>query len=264
MPIQSQNYLKYLQPGATGIISANVDPTLRIDLHGVIVQVNKIAAEMEIVSGEFPIRAKGVELPAKLTVFSGHMHYTCPVIIGRNSSGNTLFIRFSEEAGVKLNRDYFRRDVFIPFVYEETGETLEEAGNTWLQERLTPVRPRFEIASHGEGRKVLNWKGHEVILPHKINLSGGGLRFASAGEISANKLLYTHLFLEKPSPQAISAVVEVCRSELFYLTVENREFYNWAKVRLKSEYMYLTACKFVVIDEKERSLIGKYLIAYEE
>jgi len=260
-PIQS---VKYLQPGATGIISVTLDPTYTTNLHGIVVQVNKIAAEFEIVSGEFPVSAKGVELPAKFTVFTQKMHYTCPVIIGKNSSGKTLFIRFDEEAEVKLNRDYFRRDVLIPFLYTETDESLEAAGNRWLTERLTTSRPQFEFATHGEGNKVLNWRGHEVILPHKINLSGGGVRFATDKEIPRGRLLYVNLFPGKPNPQEICAVVEVARSEMFYMTMENREFYNWAKLRLKSDTLYLTAGKFVMIDEKERALLSKYLMSYEE
>lgn len=256
--------LKYLQPGATGIISVTFDPTCSVTLHGIVVQVTSIAAEFEIVSGELPVTAKGVELPAKFTVFTQKMHYTCPVIIGKNSSGQTLFIRFDAEADVKLNRDYFRRDVLIPFLYNETDESLEQARNHWLTERLTTARPQFEFATHGEGNKVLNWRGHEVILPCKVNLSGGGVRFASSKEIPRGRLLYVYLFPGKPNPQEVCAVVEVARSEMFYMTMENREFYNWAKLRLKSDTLYLTAGKFVSIDEKDRSLLSKYLMSYEE
>ncbi|BCS52313.1 hypothetical protein [Geobacter sp. SVR] len=264
MAIEISSYRKHLKPGATGIISATLDPTTKIDLHGVVVQVTRIAAELELTSGEVPASIKGAEVPAVLLLFTDSIQCACPVIIGKNSSGNTVFLRFTEIAEVMLKRDYFRRDVLIPFYYDEEGEDLETVRDKWLEARLVPTRPVFELMSHGEGSKVLNWKGQDVLLPQKINLSGGGLRFASTKELAPGSLITAHMFIEKPSPYCISAIVEISRSEIFHMTIENRAFYNWAKLRLKSEPIFLTAGKFITIDEKERKVITNYLKTVEE
>ena len=264
MEIEVCAYRKHLKPGATGIISATLDPSTKIDLHGIIVQVTRIAAEIELTTGEVPASIKGVEVPAVLSLFSDNIHCACPVIIGRNSSGNTVFLRFTETAEVMLKRDYFRRDVLIPFYYEEETEDLQTIRDKWLEARLASARPTFELMSHGEGSKVLNWKGRDAILPYKVNLSGGGVRFASAEEIAQGSLITAHIFIEKPSPYCISAIVEISRSETFHMTIENRAFYNWAKLRLKSEPIFLTAGKFITIDEKERKVITNYLQTVEE
>lgn len=264
MGIEVCAYRKHLKPGATGIISATLDPSTKIELHGVIVQVSRISVEMELSTGELPLSIKGAEVPAILALFSDNIHCACPVVIGKNSSGNTVFLRFTETAEVMLKRDYFRRDVLIPFYYELETEELQTVRDKWLESRLVSARPTFELMSHGEGSKVLNWKGRDVILPYKINLSGGGIRFASPEEIAPGSHITAHIFIEKPSPYCISAIVEISRSDTFHMTIENRAFYNWAKLRLKTEPVFLTAGKFVTIDEKERKVITNYLQTVEE
>jgi len=96
------------------------------------VQMHDASVEVVLVSDELPAEMHGKEIAATLSVITGHLICDAPVIIGKNSFEQTLFLRFNGEALVRIKRNYIRTDVLIPFIYTEHGK---------IQPRL-PVRFR--------------------------------------------------------------------------------------------------------------------------
>jgi len=67
------------------------------------------------------------------------------------------------------------------------------------------------------------------------------------------------IFLDWPEPRIIHAVLKVIRSKPFEQTPEDRSFYNWAKIRLKSQVISITAGSYEFIEDEDRQLIINYI-----
>src|SRR6185369_5523425 len=91
------------------------------------------------------------------------------------------------------------------------------------------------------------------------NLGGGGVRFATVDPFQRNSFLALQLFLDWPEPRVIHAVLKVIRSKSFEQTPEDRPFYNWAKIRLKSKSISITAGSYEYIEDEDRQFLVDYI-----
>ena len=99
-----------------------------------------------------------------------------------------------------------------------------------------------------------------ALLPSKINLGGGGVRFTTSDEIKRGSYLSLQKFLQHDNkPLVIHSVMEVTRSELLHLTQEDKAFYMYGKIRLKTQVLCVTAGKYVLIDEGDQALLVDYI-----
>lgn len=259
MELTTSNYADYIRLGEMG--------TIRIDEEGggfheflcIIVQIFNGSAELVLVSDELPSEMMGKDVAAKLTVISGHLQCNVPVFIGKNSFEQTLFVRFNGEATVKIKRNYVRTDVLIPFVYTEHGKNIVKATREVQESRNSESRSTFIPAPYGESYKVVDWPGKGELLPVRVNLGGGGIRFASVEPFQRGWCLGIQMFLDWPEPRVIHAALLVTRSKPFEQTPEDRAFYNWSKLRLKSQTISITAGQYEYIDDDDRQFVMDYI-----
>lgn len=259
MELTTHEYGSYLRVGEMG--------TLRIEEEGgcfheflcIVVQLFNGSAELVLVSGELPAELIGKESAAALTVISGHLQCNAAVVIGKNSFEQTLFVRFDGLLTVCIKRNYIRCDVLIPFVYVEHGKNIEKATREVKVLRDKPDNQSFEPVPYGESYKVAEWQQQGELLPMRVNLGGGGVRFATVEPFQRGTALGLQFFLNWPEPRVIHAVLQVTRSKHFEQTQEDRAFYTWSKIRLKSQTLSITAGQYEYIDEDDRQFVIEYI-----
>lgn len=258
MDFKSREYVKYFRVGEIATLKIEEESGLFQELLCIMVQVSDVACELAVMYDELPAERIGTEIPATLSAMVGYLQCECPVIIGKNSFEQTAFARFAGEATIRIKRNYIRQDVLIPFLYEEaTG--FEKAKEIVAGRRADPRCAVFTPEAYGESFKVVSFQGHEALLPVRINLGGGGVRFATVEPFRRNTFLTLQIFLEWPEPRVIHAVLKVIRSKPFEQTPEDRFFYNWAKIRLKSQTISITAGSYEYIEDEDRQFVIDYI-----
>jgi len=193
------------------------------------------------------IAEKGrVEVGADVTVVAdvGYSIYRCSAFLEKEASGMVISLMLSGSIREKQLREYFRFDMNLPICYSiPENQTLTSVKNEWqinkihYQELAPPLMKRCE-----GGFKVLKWKNLADLLPDRINLSGGGLRFRMPHCTEPGTLMLLNLFLPLAPPRVISAVTEVLRCDEMMLFWTKGNFYS-------------TAMRFHCIDEKDRETI---------
>lgn len=259
MEYATSDYEKFFRIGEMAVVIMSLDGGVINEVYGAIAQLSDVGAEMVLASYSLPKAQKGKEISATLTAITGHLRCECPVMIGRNSFDKTLILRFTGNAVVKLQRQHLRCDVLIPFLYSEEGKDINETEKKWKVLRSDPKRATFRPVPYGESFMAAQWQGKGDILPSRINLGGGGVRFTTSDEIRNGSTLSVQVFIEAPQPRVIHGVMEVTRSELFHLTHEDKAFYNYAKIRLKSQTICITAGRYIMIDEGDREVVMEYI-----
>ncbi|HEY4744421.1 MAG TPA: hypothetical protein VIH45_07160 [Desulfuromonadaceae bacterium] len=258
MDFKTREYAKYFRIGEIATLMVEADPGAYLDLMCVMVQVSDVACELAVMHDELPADLLGTEVPATLSALVGYLHCECPVVIGKNSFEQTVFVRFAGEADIRIKRDYIRQDVLMPFLYEPV-QGFEAAKELVQARRSKPRDCTFGRESYGESFKVRAWQGEDDLLPVRINLGGGGVRFTTVDPFQRNAFLALQIFLEWPEPKVVHAVLKVTRSKPFEQTPEDRFFYNWAKIRLKSQAISITAGSYEYIEDDDRQLIVDYI-----
>jgi hypothetical protein len=258
MNLQSRDYVKYFRIGEIANLRIEENEDTFLDLTCVIAQVSEVSAELVVMHDELPARLLGSESPATITAIVGYLQCSCRVVIGRNSFEQTVFARFDGEATVRIMRNYIRQDVLIPFLYDAMrGFTEAEA---LVRKRSEDTRLQsFTCEPYGESFKAVGWLGQEDLVPLKINLGGGGVRFATVDPFQRSAALALQLFLDWPTPRVIHAVLRVTRSKPFEQTPEDRAFYNWAKLRLKSNVINITAGSYEYIGDEDRQFVLDFI-----
>ncbi|SNB45235.1 hypothetical protein [Geobacter sp. DSM 9736] len=260
MDFETTEYGKYFRIGEMAVVSTKLEGGIINELHGAIVQVTDVGAEMILLSNGAGNDLKGKETSASLLAITGHLRCDCPVIIGKNSDRNNLCLRFDGKATVTMLRKFLRCDVLIPFLYnEEKNADIKDLEKKWRATRSDAKLASFIPKEYGESYYVENWQDKGDILPSKVNLGGGGVRFTTAEEIKRGSFISLQMFLQYPKPAVLHAVMEVTRSEMFHLTQEDKAFYMYAKIRLKSQLICITAGKYVLIDEEDQAALVEYI-----
>lgn len=258
MDFKSREYVKYFRIGEMATLKIEEDSGTYLELVSIIAQVSDVSSELAIMFDELPSQLIGMETSATLSAMVGYLHCECPVIIGKNSFEQTAFARFAGEATIRIKRNYIRQDVLIPFLHEPL-KGYEAAKELILSRRADPAAVTFTREKHGESFKAVAWCGGDDLVPVLINLGGGGVRFASVDPFPRNTFLALQIFLEWPEPRVIHAVLKVIRSKPFEQTPEDRPFYNWAKIRLKSQTISITAGSYEYIEDEDRQVIVNYI-----
>jgi len=258
MDFTSREYVKYFRVGEMATLKIEEASGVYLELTCIIAQVSDVASELAIMFDELPATSIGAEIPATLSAMVGYLHCECPVIIGKNSFEQTAFARFAGEAEIRIKRNYIRQDVLIPFLYEPV-KRFEMAKELILSRRSDPLLNTFTREPYGESFKAVAWRGKDDLVPVRINLGGGGVRFASVDPFQRNTFLALQIFLDWPEPRVVHAVLKVIRSKPFEQTPEDRPFYNWAKIRLKSQTISITAGSYDYIEDEDRQFLIDYI-----
>lgn len=258
MDFNSREYVKYFRVGEMATLKIEDSSGVYLELNSIIAQVSDFSCELVIMYDQLPASSIGQEVPAILSAMVGYLHCECPVMIGRNSFEQTVFARFAGEATIRIKRNYIRQDVLIPFLYEEV-RGIENARELVADRRAAPRFVNFTPQPYGESFKVAAWQGKDDLLPNRINLGGGGVRFASVDPFQRNTSLALQMFLEWPQPRVLHAVLQVTRSKPFEQTPEDRTFHNWARIRLKSRTISITAGSYGYIEDEDRQFLVDYI-----
>lgn len=258
MDFKSREYVKYFRIGEMATLKIEEDSGTYLELVSIIAQVSDVSSELAIMFDELPSHLIGREVPATLSAMVGYLHCECPVIIGKNSFEQTAFARFAGEATIRIKRNYIRQDVLIPFLHEPL-KGFEAAKELILSRRADPAAIAFACEKYGESFKAVAWRGGDDLVPVLINLGGGGVRFATVDPFPRNTSLALQIFLDWPEPRVIHAVLKAIRSKPFEQTPEDRPFYNWAKIRLKSQAISITAGNYEYIEDEDRQFIVDYI-----
>ncbi|MDD5284769.1 MAG: hypothetical protein PHD54_02825 [Desulfuromonadaceae bacterium] len=258
MDIKSREYVKYFRVGEMAMLKIEDDSGAYQELTCIIAQVTDVSSELAIMYDELPAILIGQEVPAILSAMVGYLHCECPVVIGKNSFEQTAFARFAGEADIRIKRNYIRQDVLIPFLFEPL-RSFEKARELILSRRAAPGSATFSCEPYGESFKAVAWQGEDDLLPLRINLGGGGVRFATVDPFQRNTFLALQIFLDWPQPRVIHALLKVIRSKPFEQTPEDRPFYNWAKIRLKSQTISITAGSYDYIEAEDRQFVIDYI-----
>lgn len=258
MDINTREYPKYFRAGEIATLKIEECTGVFLELTCIIAQVSDIACELVVMYDQLPASLLGTEVPATISAMIGYLYGECPVIIGKNSFEQTVFARFDGEATIRIKRNYIRQDVLIPFLYED-ARGFERARELVVARRADPRSTSFTSDPYGESFKVVSWQGGDDLLPVRVNLGGGGVRFATVDPFQRNSHLALQMFLEWPSPRVVHAVLLVTRSKPFEQTPEDRTFYNWAKIRLKSRTISITAGSYEFIEDDDRQCLVDYI-----
>lgn len=258
MDIRSFEYFKYFRIGEVATLKIEEDDGDYQELTCVIAQISDVACELGIMYDELSESQIGKEKPATLIAMVGYLHCECPVVIGKNSFEQTVFARFSGEAVVRIKRNYIRQDVLTPFLYDP-AQGFESARRLVQERRADRRLATFRQEPYGESFKAISWQGNEELLPVRINLGGGGVRFTTVDPFPRNSFLALQIFLNWPEPKVVHAVLKVTRSKPFEQTPEDRFFYNWAKLRLKSQAISITAGSYEYIEDEDRQALINYI-----
>lgn len=260
MEFETTEYSNYFRIGEMAVVSTEPQPGIINELYGAITQVSNIGAEMMLLTNGVGKDLKGQETAATLLAITGHLRCNCPVVIGKNSDGKNLCLRFDGKANVAMLRQFLRCDVLIPFLYsEEEDSDLKRIEKKWHSVKSDPAFASFVPKESGESYVVEGWQGRGDIPPSKINLGGGGVRFTTSEEIRRGRYLSLQMFLQLPQPRILHTVMEVTRSEVFHLTQEDKSFYMYGKIRLKSQIICITAGKYILIEEEDQAAIIEYI-----
>lgn len=258
MDFKSREYVKYFRIGEMATLKIEEESGNYLELSCIIAQVSDVSSELAIMYDEIPATLLGTEIPATLSAMVGYLHCECPVIIGKNSFEQTAFARFAGEADIKIKRNYIRQDVVIPFLYEAV-KGFEAAKELVQSRRSDPRSCAFTCEPYGESFQAKAWQGTDDLIPLRVNLGGGGVRFTTVDPFPRNTFLALQIFLDRPEPRVIHAVLKVIRSKPFEQTPEDRFFYNWAKIRLKSQTISITAGSYEYIEDEDRQLLIDYI-----
>ncbi len=219
------------------------------ELNGEITGFSNNRARVEIIGSNLQssFSAHGKEL--YISGWSGWGFYICSAIQEGLVGDREIDIRLSGMVDEYQRREYFRWDVNIPVLLTVPEKQQQsEIKNLWIadRDRLRGTTPGMRHA--GGAYMVASWKGGDDILPLNVNLSGGGIRFRTGNYIAPDTKIRVDIFLPVAPMRVIATVAEVLRCSEISLRVEK-------------ESLFITAMRFIHIDEKDRETIISYLFA---
>ncbi|HET6419136.1 MAG TPA: PilZ-like domain-containing protein [Geobacteraceae bacterium] len=179
-----------------------------------------------------------------LNVSSGWGLFRCSGALEEVPDNKKIGIHLAGKVEEQQRREYFRLDVDAPVIYEiPKDQHITSVTARWMENRnKNGSSPAPVMTSHYGGYKVVKWRGGDDLLPVTVNLSGGGLRFKTPDFIEPGKRILLDLFLPLAPSRVISTVAEIVRCSEIQL--------SWEKGT-----SYMTAMKFINIDEKDRESI---------
>ncbi len=250
MSKKSTSYDTYFKIGQHVRLGHSHPEKKGLELNGEITGFRDDRVRVEIIGGSLPpaFSTNGKEI--YMSGWSGWGFYICSAVQEDVVGGREIDIRLSGEVDEYQRREYFRWDVNIPvLLYVPEKQQQNEIKDLWIADRnrlqgtAAPVMRRL-----GDSYMVASWKGGDDILPGNVNLSGGGIRFRTGNYIAPDTKVRVDIFLPVAPTRVIATVAEVLRCSEISLRVEK-------------DSLFITAMKFLFIDDKDRETIISYLFA---
>lgn len=244
-------YSQYFKAGQQIKLSMQSSGTISREINGEIAEVAGNRARIEILGDALPdslsARAHGTRL--SLAGWSGWGFYQTEVLLENIVSAREMAVSFIGDIEEKQRREYFRLDVSLPLtIHHPEGQSPVGIREHWTAARNKSMSaPPPRMAPTGKGHRVMLPGGHDI-QPQNVNLSGGGLRLRTPAAIMQGDLVHVDLYLPLAPPRTINIVGEVLRC-------------NELSLRLEKESVFITAMKFIHIDEQDRESIIAYLFA---
>jgi len=241
------NYYKIGQPVKVGIQLSGAGSR---ESNGEITSLQDDRVIIEIL-GEMPSVLSGKKGASGFFVsgWSGWGFFRCDAVLDGVVSPKELALRLVGDVEEKQRREYFRLDVFLPVRFEvpptQSPVALKERWNT--SRGMSVNSPPPKMIPSGKAYRVLLPDGGDI-PSQAVNLSGGGLRLRMPAAVPLGNRVQVDIFLPIAPPRIISAVAEVLRC-------------NEVTLRLEKNPVFITAMKFIHIDEKDREAIIAFLFA---
>lgn len=246
--IDYEHFFKQAQPVKA---SVRISPNLAREANGEISAISGNRVRMEILGGDAP-KALATQKPgSRLTLsgWSGWGFYCCEAVLVEVVSPKEFDLRLEGAVEEIQRREYFRLDVSVPVVVtippQQTIASLSEQWETKKSKTQEQQPPRLYATPRGY-RAVTATK--EEIPPQDINLSGGGLRLRMPTAVTAGSRVHVDIFLPLAPAKTISAVAEVLRC-------------NEVTLRIEKAPVFISAMKFILIEEQDREAIIAFLFA---
>lgn len=240
-----ENYYKVGQKVTVGVSRSG---STALESNGEITSLRDDRVTVELL-GEMPpvLSRKTGDSRFSLSGWSGWGFFRCDALVEGAASPKELMLRLVGEVEEKQRREYFRLDVFLPVSFEipphQSPGAVREEWNAYRAEALKNPPPQMFPSGRGY-RAVL--PGGVDIPAQPVNLSGGGLRVRMPAAVPPGELVHVRLYLPLAPPRTINAVAQVLRC-------------NEITLRLEKDPVFITAMKFVHIDEKDREAVIAYL-----
>ncbi|MDD2337932.1 MAG: PilZ domain-containing protein, partial [Geobacteraceae bacterium] len=184
-----------------------------------------------------------------LSGWSGWGFYCCDATLVTMVSPKEFDLRLEGEIEELQRREYFRLDVSLPVqITIPTQQTIASLSEQWENTKAlnqAALPPRI-FASDGGYRAVTSTK--EEVPSENVNLSGGGIRLRMQSAVPVGTRIHVNLFLPMAPPRIISTVAEILRS-------------NEVTLRVEKAPVYITAMKFILLEETDREAIISYLFS---
>ncbi len=230
--------LGYSHPGKKGL-----------EINGEITGFSNNRARVEIIGSNLQstFSAHGKEL--YISGWSGWGFYICCAVLEGLVGDREIDIRLSGRVDEYQRREYFRWDVNIPVLLSvPERQQQSEIKSLWIADRNSLRATTPDMRRAGGGYMVASWRGGDDILPLNVNLSGGGIRFRTGNYIAPDTKVRVDIFLPVAPTRVIATVAEVLRCSEISLRVEK-------------DSLFITAMRFIHIDEKDRETIISYLFS---
>ncbi len=244
-----KSYVKHFRVGQPVKVGIHLDQNILFEDHGTVRGMEEDRMKLELWGAGLAERG-GAQAGADVTVIteSGYSVYRCSALLENEAVGRNLSLVLSGGICEKQLREHFRFDVYLPLAYAiPENQALAAVTAQWEMNRirLRDIAPP-ETASHADGFRVVRWGEREELLPERINLSGGGLRFRMPEYTEPGTLMELYLFLPLVPARVIHVVAEVLRSTEMMLFWTSGNFFS-------------TALRFHCIDEKDRETIISHI-----
>ncbi len=243
-------YEKYFLEGNQVRLILRKDKKLVADFNAEILSVKKDLIWFEVIGEGIPRHALTSVISAAVSMSgsTGWGLFRSTGILEEVKDNGEICIRVTGEIDEQQRREYFRLDVEIPLKYSvPDNQHVTSVSANWMETRKRNESSSAPImVPHGNGFKVVKWRGGEDLLPQSVNLSAGGLRIKTLEYIKHGTKILLDIFLPLAPTCVISTVAEVVRCAEIQL--------SWEKGT-----SYTTALKFTSIDDKDRESIITYV-----
>jgi len=243
-------YGNYYKVGQQVTVGIQLSGAVARESNGEIVSLQDDWVTVELL-GEMPPVLSGKKDDSRFSIsgWSGWGFFRCDAIPDGTASSKELKLRLVGDVEERQRREHFRLDVSLPVRFEvpstQSPAAVRDGWND-AHGRLLKAQPPKMIQS-GQGYRVILPDGGDI-PPQTLNLSGGGLRLRMPSAVPPGNRVRVELFLPLAPPRVIPVVAEILRC-------------NEVTLRLEKEPVFITAMKFVHIDDKDREAIIAYLFA---
>ncbi len=244
-----ETYADYFRPGKPVKVGIQLADNILLEDYAVIMALDEDRMKLELWGSDLAERG-GARAGTDVTVIAdaGYSVYRCSALLEAETAGRIICLALSGGIRERQLREHFRFDVFLPIIYSiPENQALAAVKNEWQvnHDRYQDIPPPV-TGWHPDGFKVVSWNGLEDLLPERVNLSGGGMRFRTPEFMEPGTLVHVDLFPPLLQPRVISVVTEVLRCHEMMLFWTRGNFYS-------------TAMRFHCIEEKDRETIISHI-----